>query len=106
MPHTKLRGISVEEPFYRSPLSSLWRLAYGDRAAPGSLRSSRQTAGLTPCTSLTHYPKHTDRWTTRRTRRAAPAFDWHRPSAPRRWTVRRRLLNPVSSLASVRKKDR
>ncbi len=37
MPHTTLQGISVEEPFSRSPLRSLWRLACGDRAAPGSL---------------------------------------------------------------------
>ena len=66
MPNTKLRGISVEEPFCRSPLSSLWRLACGDRAAPGSPRSSRQTAGLTPA----HDPNHTDRWKAPRTRRA------------------------------------
>ncbi len=38
--------------------------------------------------------------------RPAPVFDWRRPSAPRGWTVRRSLLNPVSSLASVGKKDR
>ena len=42
-------------PLTLVPLRSVWRLACGDRAAPGPLRSSRQTAGLTPCTSLTHH---------------------------------------------------
>ena len=102
MPHTKLRGINVEEPFCRNSLRSLWRLACGDRATPGSRHSSRRQQALHP----THDPTHTDRWTAPRPRRAALVIDWHRPSAPGRWTVRRRLLNPVSSLASVGKQDR
>ncbi len=88
-------------------LRLFWRLACGDRAAPGSFP-------LIPPDDRTHALRIADATPSitqtdgRHRARAVPHPYSTGTVHPRcgRWTVRRRLLNPVSSLASVGKKDR
>ncbi len=58
-------------PLTLVPLRSVWRLACGDRAAPGSLPLIPPDGG----THALHMTPITHRWTAPRTRRAAPVFD-------------------------------